>query len=206
MQGIRSVLIWALALCLGLFSGYCRGWCEETAAGLKPSPLKAIESTVNEVVQTSESLPGDVNIAERREKLRAIIEPRFDFDEMSKRSLGAHWQRIDAEERQEFIRLFSDLLAQTYLGRIESVKPGMVKVESENVDFPRAVVKTTVTSKRDTFPIDYKMLSREGQWRVYDVVIENIGLVANYRNEFAGIIRREQFSGLLKRLREKGGT
>jgi len=181
-------------------------WSQSAPSAASESPMQAIKKTVDQVVETAGSLAGEANTTERRRKLRAIIEPRFDFDEMSKRSLGAYWQKITAEQQKEFMTLFSDLLAQTYLGRIESVKPGMVKVESENVDFPRAVVKTTVTNKGDTFPIDYKLLNMSGEWKVYDVVIENIGLVANYRNEFAGIIRKEEFSGLMKRLREKGGT
>jgi phospholipid transport system substrate-binding protein len=82
----------------------------------------------------------------------------------------------------------------------------MVKVESESVDPPKAVVKTVVISKGDTFPIDYKlMVGSNGKWQVYDVVIENIGLVANYRNEFSGIIRKDKFSGLMERLRAKLG-
>jgi phospholipid transport system substrate-binding protein len=79
----------------------------------------------------------------------------------------------------------------------------MVKVESENIESSKAVVKTVVLSKGDTFPIDYKLMLENGQWRVYDVVIENIGLVANYRNEFSGIIRKDKFPGLMERLRKK---
>jgi phospholipid transport system substrate-binding protein len=79
----------------------------------------------------------------------------------------------------------------------------MVKVDSEQVESPRAVVKTTVTSKGDTFPIDYKMSLTSNGWQVYDVVIENIGLVANYRNEFSGVIRKEKFDGLMTKLRKK---
>jgi phospholipid transport system substrate-binding protein len=80
----------------------------------------------------------------------------------------------------------------------------MVKVESEQIEPPRAVVKTVVISNGDTFPIDYKMMAgTAGSWQVYDVVIENIGLVANYRNEFSGIIRKDKFSGLMERLHKK---
>ena len=125
---------------------------------------------------------------------------------MSRRSLGPNWNDISAEEQSEFTEVFSELLARTYLSKIETVKPGMVKVESESVDPPKAVVKTVVLSKGDSFPIDYKlMVGSNGKWQVYDVVIENIGLVANYRNEFSGIIRKDKFSGLMERLRAKLG-
>ncbi|RIL09909.1 MAG: organic solvent tolerance ABC transporter substrate-binding protein, partial [Proteobacteria bacterium] len=145
-------------------------------------------------------------VKERREKLRAVIQPRFDFQEMSKRSLGPYWNEATPAQRTEFVDVFSELLARTYLGRIETVRTGMVKIDNEAVDFPKAVVKTTVTLKGDAFPIDYKLQSTDGNWRVYDVVIENIGLVANYRNEFAGIIRKEKISGLISRLKDKVQT
>jgi phospholipid transport system substrate-binding protein len=122
---------------------------------------------------------------------------------MAKRSLGPNWNEITPEEQKDFTAVFSELLARTYLSKIETVKPGMVKVESEQIESPRAVVKTTVTSKGDTFPIDYKMSIHDNTWQVYDVVIENIGLVANYRNEFSGVIRKEKFDGLMAKLRKK---
>jgi phospholipid transport system substrate-binding protein len=152
-----------------------------------------------------ESLPGDSQKSQRRSKLREIINPKFDFDEMARRSLGANWNDISAEQQKDFTSVFSELLARTYLSKIETVKPGMVKVETEQVESPKALVKTVVLSKGDTFPIDYKLVFKDGHWRVYDVVIENIGLVANYRNEFSGIIRRDKFSGLMERLRQKVG-
>ena len=168
-----------------------------------PSALSEVRKTLDEVVLVVEGFPGDNNKKIRREKMREIIQPRFDFDEMAKRSLGSNWQVATPDQQSEFVKVFSDLLASTYLNKIETVKKDQVSIDSENVDFPKSVVKTTVKHKGDTFPIDYKLLNTSGSWRVYDVVIENIGLVANYRNEFAGIIRKEKFAGLLERLREK---
>lgn len=181
-------------------------YAESAAPGTtqaSPSALSEVRKTLDDVVQVIEEFPGDNNKKVRREKMREIIQPRFDFDEMAKRSLGPNWQTATPEQRDEFVKVFSDLLASTYLNKIETVKKNMVSIDSENVEFPKSVVKTTVKHKGDTFPIDYKLLNTRGSWRVYDVVIENIGLVANYRNEFAGIIRKEKFTGLLERLREK---
>jgi phospholipid transport system substrate-binding protein len=168
------------------------------------SPKAEIEKTINDIIKTVASTP-DASVSPiRRQKLRELINPKFNFAEMSKRSLGPNWNEISPEEQKEFTEVFSELLARTYLSKIETVKPGMVKVESENVEPPKAVVKTTVISKGDTFPIDYKLMQKDGgQWQVYDVVIENIGLVANYRNEFSGIIRKDKFSGLMEKLRAK---
>lgn len=173
------------------------------SATAEAGPIDELRTTLDKVVDAVERLPGESNIHARRAELRQIIQPNFDFDEMARRSLGAYWDKISADQQKEFISVFSDLLASTYLGRIETVKRGMVKIEREKVEFPRAIVRTNVTAKGETFPIDYKLMSQGGKWRVYDVVIENIGLVANYRNEFAGIIRKEEFAGLMDRLREK---
>jgi phospholipid transport system substrate-binding protein len=174
-------------------------------AETQTSPRNEIQQTIDSIIKTVESLPGDSQKSQRRSKLREIINPKFDFDEMARRSLGANWNDISAEQQKDFTSVFSELLARTYLSKIETVKPGMVKVETEQVESPKALVKTVVLSKGDTFPIDYKLVFKDGHWRVYDVVIENIGLVANYRNEFSGIIRRDKFSGLMERLRQKVG-
>lgn len=179
---------------------------ENTASGTASSlgsPLKIMTETIDEIVKVVELHPGDAGKSTRRTKLRELINPKFNFAEMSRRSLGASWTTITPDEQKEFVEVFSELLARTYLNKIETVKSGMVKVDSEEVQSPRAVVKTTVTSKGETFPIDYKLQLENNTWQVYDVVIENIGLVANYRNEFAGIMRKEKFAGLMERLKSK---
>ena len=171
---------------------------------IKGSPKSEMVQTIDSIISISGEHPGDSGKPVRRQKLRELINPKFNFAEMSKRSLGANWNDLSTSEQSEFTQVFSELLARTYLSKIETVKPGMVKVESEQIEPPRAVVKTVVISNGDTFPIDYKMMSgTSGSWQVYDVVIENIGLVANYRNEFSGIIRKDKFSGLMERLHKK---
>jgi phospholipid transport system substrate-binding protein len=160
--------------------------------------------TIDSIISIAGEHSGDSAKTVRRQKLRELINPKFNFAEMSKRSLGANWNDLSASDQSEFTKVFSELLARTYLSKIETVKPGMVKVESEQIEPPRAVVKTVVISNGDSFPIDYKMMAgTTGSWQVYDVVIENIGLVANYRNEFSGIIRKDKFSGLMERLHKK---
>lgn len=174
------------------------------AAQSQDSAMGEVRATLDEVIKIVTAYPTEKQLEQRRSKLREVINPRFNFEEMSKRSLGTYWKEINADQQKEFVQVFSDLLARTYLSKIETVQEGMVKFDSEKVDFPRALVKTVVKYKGDNFPLDYKLLNQEGNWKVYDVIIENIGLVANYRNEFAGIIRKESFDGLMKRLREKG--
>ena len=182
--------------------------CGVTAVHAKPSevtpsPSAEMEKTVDSIIEIANAYSAKEQRDVRRAKLRDLINPKFNFAEMAKRSLGPNWKALTAEERSEFTEVFSELLARTYLSKIETVKPGMVKVKGEQVRIPRAIVKTIVISKGDKFPINYKMALKDNVWQVYDVVIENIGLVANYRNEFSGIIRKEEFSGLMERLRKK---
>jgi phospholipid transport system substrate-binding protein len=174
-------------------------WANPTTS----SPKAEMQKTIDDIISIAGTYPDDAQKTVRREKLRTLINPKFNFSEMAKRSLGANWNEISAEEQKDFTQVFSELLARTYLSKIETVKPGMVDVKSEQVELPRAVVKTVVTSKGDHFPIDYKLTYQNNAWQVYDVVIENIGLVANYRNEFSGIIRKDKFAGLMEKLRKK---
>lgn len=166
------------------------------------SPLQEVKNTLNEVINAVQTNEGDAAREVRRKKIREILSPRFDFQEMAKRSLGAAWKDRTEDERTEFVKVFSELLARTYVSRVETVKPGMVQFKSESVEFPDAIVKTSVKDDTNSFPIDYRLKFKD-KWQVYDVAVENISLVANYRNEFAGIIRREEFSGLMKMLNEK---
>ncbi|MCI5066307.1 ABC transporter substrate-binding protein [bacterium] len=169
----------------------------------KASPRMEMQKTLDSLVEVVTNHPGAENRSVRQEKMRSIIEPKFDFEEMAKRSIGVKWKSLSEGERTEFVDLFSELLARTYLGRLEKVEKDMVEIRSETLRAPRALVRTVVSYEGDTFPLDYKLLQGEGGWRVYDVIIENIGLISNYRSEFAGIIRKDEFSGLLEKLREK---
>ena len=167
------------------------------------SALAAVKATIDDVVRIAELHRGEAQQKIRRVQLREAINPRFDFDEMAKRSLGAQWTQISQAEQKDFTEVFSELLARTYLSKVETVRPGQVSVDTERLDFPRSAVKTSVKHDGDTFPIEYRLMNIDGSWRIYDVIVENIGLVANYRNEFAGIIRKETFAGLLKKLHDK---
>jgi len=173
------------------------------AEAVQQTPLGLIKETIDKVISVNKKLSGEENLKARRKELRAIIEPYFDFKEMAKRSLGANWNTITPAEQEDFVNVFSELLARTYLSRIDTVTTQLVSFEKEEINHPKAEVKTTINHKGDSFPIDYKFLDESGSWKVYDVVIENIGLVANYRNEFAGIIRKDKFTGLMDKLRKK---
>ena len=194
-----------IALTTGLFLSVAAGvtQAQTTVPANVKAPMAEVQSTIDKVLVVALNLKGDANKAKRREQLREIISPRFDFAEMAKRSLGASWLKMSAEQQDEFVKVFSSLLGRTYLERVESIEEKMVTIDSENVSFPKALVKTSVNRNGDVFPLDYRLHYVENEWKVYDVIIENIGLVSNYRNEFSGIIRKDGIDGLITRLKEK---
>jgi phospholipid transport system substrate-binding protein len=161
-------------------------------------PTDALKQRVDRVV-TILAQPGD-----HRSELRRIAEDIFDFEEMSRRALGPHWNARTPEERREFVPLFTDLLERTYIGRIESGRGGTVHYVGETTDGDEATVRTrVVTAKSAEIPIDYRMRRKDGRWRVYDVNIEGVSLVNNYRSQFNTVIRSSSYGALVERLRSR---
>ena len=159
---------------------------------------------VKEVVaKEKETLsPQDLNT-----KLRSILAPKFDFDDMARSSLGANWNKGTPEEQTEFVTLFSELLGRTYLAKIrKNVETSEITYLPPMTKGDRVVIRSVIKTDGGDVAADYRMFAKDGQWRIYDVIVENVGLVANYRNEFASILRKENFSGLLVRLREQTET
>ena len=173
-------------------------------------PLDRIRETVSEVlaVLEDETLQSPQNQTLRREKLRQAVYRRFGFEEMARRSLGRHWRDLNAEQRQEFVGLFSDLLERSYVGKIEGSGAG------SQVDYPRetideegfASVLSLITSRLGSqIDVEYRLLQRDGDtaWEVYDVVIEGVSLINNYRAQFNNVIHRTSYDGLVRQLRLK---
>lgn len=140
----------------------------------------------------------------RRVALRDAIYPRFDFEEMAKRSLGSEWRRRTPAERKEFIRVFTELLRNSYVESIESYHGDKVVYRRESQDGRYAEVDTTVmTNDGQEFTIDYRLHLEAGEWKVYDVIIENVSIVNNYRSQFSHILGRSSFADLLQKIRAK---
>src|SRR5262247_3306423 len=170
------------------------------------SPTDQIKSTVDQVIQilTNPQLQGEEKKQERRKKLREAIFVRFDFQEMAQRSLGAHWQRRTPEEQAEFIRVFSDLLEQTYVDKIESYNNEKFIYTNERIDGPYAEVGSKMrNAKGEEFTINYKLHRAGEDWRVYDLVIENVSLVNNYRSQFNRILSSSTYDELVMKLKRK---
>jgi phospholipid transport system substrate-binding protein len=140
----------------------------------------------------------------RRSELSKAILPRFDFEEMAKRSLGAEWRRRTAAELKEFIQLFTELLRNSYIESIESYRGQRVVYRSESQDGAYADVGTKVINDGgEEFTIDYRLNLDGSQWKVYDVIIENVSVVNNYRSQFSRILGRSSFAELLQTIRDK---
>lgn len=187
-------------------------------AAIMIHPLSAMASTIppSQLIQSgwdrglrivkSSLFEGGPDFQERRDEILKIVEEYFDFEEMAKRALGRPWRNISGEERREFIRLFKKLLFHAYVIRIEGTATPTIRThyKGETIQGRYALVKTQVANdKEPEFDIDYRLLLTGTEWKVYDVVIEGISLVGNYRQQFASILDRQSFEGLMENLREK---
>jgi phospholipid transport system substrate-binding protein len=142
---------------------------------------------------------------EQRENVWRIIKEIFDFQEVSKRALARNWRLFTPPQRQEFTDLFSELLGNTYLNRIQQgfANEEVVYIGQEKFKNNRAVVKTKIVGKNIEIPIDYRMQNRNGQWRVYDVYVEGISLIKNYRSQFNKILMKKKPQQLIEQLKKK---
>jgi phospholipid transport system substrate-binding protein len=168
----------------------------EAAAGPPTDQLKGAIDRVVKIVEDP-SLKGDDRVADRRAAVRKIADEIFDFNEIARRALARHWQPLTDKQRAEFVSLFSDLLERSYMSKIELYG-------GERVDGEIATVATRIVTKNGTeVPIDYRLLKKGDRWLVYDVNIEGVSLVSNYRTQFNKIIQTASFEDLIQKLRAK---
>jgi phospholipid transport system substrate-binding protein len=141
---------------------------------------------------------------ERRMALRKIADEIFDWEETAKRSLGMHWRQRTPAEREEFVRLFADLLERSYMTKIELYDGEKIGYTGDTIDGDQAIVRTKLVNKHGgEMAVNYKMVRREERWKVYDVEIEGVSLVANYRTQFNKIIQTSSFQELVKKMKSK---
>jgi phospholipid transport system substrate-binding protein len=176
---------------------------ERAHAGL---PTEQIKTTVDKalVVLKDPQLKPPAKLRERRDQLKQILFARFDFSEMAKRSLGANWRRRSPQEQDEFVRLFTDVLERAYGDLIESYSDEKIIYLNERIDGGFADVNSKITtSKGEEYSINYKAHFVGSEWKVYDVVAENISLVNNYRAQFNRVISNASYEELVRRLKDK---
>jgi len=167
-------------------------------------PLDKVRQTVDEVV----TILGNkaLQSQERRVQIRHAVLQRFGFEEMTQRALGPHWRTLTPPQQHEFVALFTDLLEGSYLTRIENAnaEPQSVRYTKEEITTDQAAVHTAIGSGRDLpVTVEYRLLHKNGDWTVYDIVIEGVSLVNNYRTQFNTIIMKDSYTGLVKQMRLK---
>jgi len=170
------------------------------------APGDQVRQTVDKLISilNDPQLKGEQKRNERRQKLKEVLYQRFDFTEMARRSLGAEWRRRTPEEQKEFIRLFTDLLERAYLDKIESYSGEKVFYLKEREDGNYAEVETKIVDKTgQEYSLDYRIHKVNGDWKVYDVIIEDVSLVGNYRSQFSRVLAKSSFNELLKTMKEK---
>ena len=170
-------------------------------------PTDQIKGTIDEIIAILKdpSLNGPEKSDQRRARLREKMKERFTFAEMAKRSLGKQWREMNSEEREEFTAIFARLIENSYIGKIEGYTDEKVLYENEMLRKGRAIVKTKIITKQGTdIPLDYRLINKQsGQWMVYDVVIEGVSLVRNYRTQFSKALRSSSYEELVRTLKSK---
>jgi phospholipid transport system substrate-binding protein len=172
-------------------------------------PTDKIRETVNAVmdVLADESLKAPNRAAERRAKVRQAVLQRFGFEEMAQRAMGQHWRKRTPQEQQEFVALFSDLLERSYIDKIEGYGGGKQNIryakETTDKDGYASVRSEIVSERGQTYEIEYRLLQRNGNWQVYDIVIEGVSLVNNYRTQFNKVILEKSYEQLVKQMKLK---
>lgn len=175
-----------------------------TAGQALATPTEDVRRTVDEVVRIVADKEMKKNETRRRQALKKSISVVFDYKEMAKRSLGKHWKERSEAEKRQFADLFASLLENSYAAKIESYNNEKIVYLKESVEGDHAEVKSkVVTAKRDEFTLDYRLVQEGGRWMVYDVVIEGVSLVSNYRTQFNKIITSNGYAELVKKLQHK---
>lgn len=172
-----------------------------STAAAAPSATDQVQGTVDRVIELLKNK--ELDPVKRRGMLSSLIRKRFDFTLMSRQVLATNWNKASPDEKERFVGLFSDLLESTYMERIEAYTDERVEYVNEKVRENRSIVDTIIVTKSVDVPISYKMVLKGDEWFVYDVVIEEVSLIRNYRSSYREIVMKDGIGGLLKRMEEK---
>ena len=166
---------------------------------------EAMKSTIDEVLKIVQDreLKQPGRAEERRKRLEQVVGDRFDYQEMSRRALGAPWNTLSDKDKQEFVGLFQTLLTSSYADKVETYSGEGVQYLNERMEKDFAEVRTKVLTGKTEIPLDYRLLNKGTDWLVYDVVVDGVSLVSNYRGQFSKILRASTFADLLDQLRKK---
>ncbi|MFZ5453616.1 MAG: MlaC/ttg2D family ABC transporter substrate-binding protein [Thermodesulfobacteriota bacterium] len=197
---MRLMVIRVLVLCLTLNLALA-------VSGVRAEgPTEAIKSVVDSVINilNDPSLKAPAMKQQRRHRVKQAVDRRFDYEEMARRSLGRSWRSLSASQRREFVRLFGELLEASYSDKIMNYSGEKVQYDKALMDGPDyAEVRTVLLRKNDRIPMSYRLILKPQGWMVYDVVIEGVSMVGNYRSQFSQVIRESSYKELVRRLRAK---
>ena len=167
-------------------------------------PTDQLRDATDRVVKVLQDPQLKQSAQARREQIRAIADQIFDWEETGKRALARHWSARSAQEQREFSTLFADLVERSYVGKIEQYSGERIVYAGDTIDGDQATVRTKLITKSNTeIPVDYRMQKEGDRWRAYDVVIEGVSLVANYRTQFNRIIQQAGYGELVSKLKAK---
>ena len=195
---MKRWVAWLVLLGVGL------GFTSSPAAA--GEPLERLRGQIDRVVKTLESpeLKKEGKARERRVAVRRIADEIFDFGETAKRSLGRHWEARTPAEREEFVQLFGDLLERSYISKIELFNGEKIVFVSDSIEGDQAIVRSKIITKQGSeIPVDYRMFRKGDRWLAYDVMIEGVSLVANYRSQFNKIIHTSSYQELVRKMKTK---
>jgi phospholipid transport system substrate-binding protein len=172
-------------------------------AGSPSDQLRAGIDRVFKILGDPE-LDGDKKLDQRRTAIVIVANEMFDFGEMAKRALGQYWAQRTSTEREEFVRLFTELVQRSYISKVDQHGVHTMTVQGEQIDGQYAVVRTTLPlSSGREMPIDYRMRSTDDRWQVYDLSVDGVSLVANYRAQFNKIIRTSSYEALIAKFKSR---
>ena len=176
-----------------------------TAEEKRESPTEAVQETLTEVFRILEDpqLKEPAQQARRRHMLEESIGRRFDYGEMSKRTLASHWSRLTDDERAQFVAVFKGFLSDRYAGKIEGYSGEKVQYLGERLEGQYAEVRTKLVSSKVEYPLDYRLINKAGHWHAYDIVADGVSLVRNYRSQFDKILKTGSYEELISRLQNR---
>jgi phospholipid transport system substrate-binding protein len=173
---------------------------DPTAGGY--GPLQLVSSAIYRVMRIVRLRPGDATeTGKRQAEIRQAAAELFDFDEMSRRLLGQHWMDASVQEQQDFVALFTSLLQGAYLNTIGNYPLATMRFQGETINGPYAQVQSRMVVSNKDVAIEYRLLERDGQWGVYDIAVDGVSLISNYRSQFTSMLKRMSFAQVLDRLR-----
>ena len=196
-----KIKIYGSCLGLVLFLGFI-----SSVAAHAGEPLDLVKGAGDRVIQIlrDPKLLAKDKKKERVDRLKEIVDPLFDYEEMARRALGPHWRRRTPAEQEEFVKLFRDFIEKIYTDKIDLYEGEKIVFGRESVDQDFAQVESTIiNAKGEQFAVVYRLRRADGKWKVYDAVVENISVVNNYRSQFDRVINSSSYEELVKRLKEK---